>query len=76
MAPPKALSVDPPLMTLPASADFFFYKKNDVWDVIPSTAVRPRSLGLAELPVTQVSVERLFSPMNITVKVMSNKLTE
>ena len=34
-----------------------------MWDVIPSypTAVRPCSLALAALPVTQVSVERLFS---------------
>ena len=34
-----------------------------VWDVIPSylTAVRPCSLALAVLPVTQVNVERLFA---------------
>ena len=34
-----------------------------VWDVIPSypTVVRPCSLALAVLPVTQVNVERLFS---------------
>ena len=34
-----------------------------VWDAIPSypTAVRPCSLALAALPVTQVSVERLFA---------------
>ena len=34
-----------------------------VWDVIPSypTAVRPCSLALDVLPVTQVNVERLFA---------------
>ena len=34
-----------------------------VWDVIPPypTAVRPCSLALSVLPVTQVSVERLFA---------------
>ena len=38
-------------------------KDQDVWNVIPSypTAVRPCSLALAALPVTQVSVERPFS---------------
>ena len=34
-----------------------------VWDVFPPypTAVRPCSLALAVLPVTQVNVERLFA---------------
>ena len=38
-----------------------------MWDVIPSypTAVRPCSLALAALPVTQVNVERLFSAMRL-----------
>ena len=45
----------------------FFFTKGDVQDVIPSnpTAVRPCSLALAALPVTQVSVERLFSAMRL-----------
>ena len=52
-------------MTLPLFVDFF--TKKDVGDVILSypTAMRSCSRALAALPVTQVSVERLFSAMEL-----------
>ena len=44
---------------LSTSRRFFFFTKRDVWNIIPSypTAVRPCSIALAALLVTQVSVE-------------------
>ena len=52
-------------MTFPLSVKIIY--KKDVRDVIPSypIAVRPCSLALAALPVTQVSTERLFSAMRL-----------
>ena len=52
-------------MNLPLAVEIF--TKRDVWDVISSypTAVRPCSLALVALPVTQVSVERLFSAIRL-----------
>ena len=43
------------------------FTKTNVWDAIPSypNAVRSCSLAPAALPVTQVSVERLFSAMRL-----------
>ena len=53
-------------------------KDQDVWDVIPSyrTAVRPCSLALAALPVTQVSVERLFSAMKLLLSDLRSRLMQ
>ena len=52
-------------MTSPLSVDIF--TKRDAWDVIPfyPTAVRLFNQALAALPVTQVSIERLFSAMRL-----------
>ena len=55
-------------MTFPLSVDIF--TKRDMWDVHPILphcfALRPYSnLALAAQPVTQVSVERLFSAMSL-----------
>ena len=52
-------------MTFPLSVEIF--TKRDPWDVIPSypTAVRLSNLALSALPMTQVSVERLFSAMRL-----------
>ena len=44
-----------------------------VWDVIPSypTEARPCSLALAALPVTQISVERLFAMKSLLSGLLS-----
>ena len=62
---------------------FFFTKiviftKRDVWDVIASypTAVRPCSLALAAIPVTQVSVVRLFSAMWLLLSDLRSRLKQ
>ena len=75
-APPKAVSVDPPLMTFPTSVEI--YTKKGVWDVIPSypTAVHPCSLALAALPVTRVSAERLFSAMRLLLSDLRSRLKQ
>ena len=43
------------------------FTRRDAWDVIPSypSAVRLSNQALAALPVTQISVERLFSAMRL-----------
>ena len=53
-------------------------KDQDAWDVIPSypTAVRPCSLALAALPVTQVSVERLLSAMRLFLSDLRSRLKQ
>ena len=40
------------------------------------TAVRPCSLALAALPVTQVSVERLFSAMRLLLSDLRSRLKQ
>ena len=74
--PPKALSLDSPLMTLPHSVEIF--TKRGVWDVIPPypTAVRPFGLALATLLVMQVSVERLFCAMRLLLSDLRSRLRQ
>ena len=54
------------------------FTKRDVWDVIASypTAVRPCSLALAAIPVTQVSVVRLFSAMWLLLSDLHSRIKQ
>ena len=53
-------------------------KGQDVCDVVPSypTALRPCRLAFAALPVTQVSVERLFSAMRLFLSDLRSRLKQ
>ena len=63
-------------MTLPIFVEIF--TNRDVWYVNPSypTAVRPCSLTLAPLPVTQVSVERLFAAMRLLLSNLRSRFKQ